>query len=204
MSVISAKQFDSNQIRIISGTSNVELAQKICEELNVPLSECVITNFANSETRIQLKASSRGKHIFIIQTGGFDSVNHKSVNDYIMEVLLIMDSVKRSGAKSITLVSPCFPYARQDKKDSSRAPISSKMVAQIFESVGLNGIVAVDLHAASIQGFFDIPCDNLYCIKPISEYLNTHVFVDSDSGTSLGYQGSSVACQLRSADFAIL
>lgn len=148
MSTPTEKQFDPTQIRIISGTSNVELAEQICQEIGVPLSPCKITSFANSETRIQLQASSRGKHIFIVQTGGFDTANHKSVNDYIMEVLLIMDSVKRSGAKSITLVCPCFPYARQDKKDSSRAAISSKMVAQIFESVGMNGIVAVDLHAA--------------------------------------------------------
>ena len=154
----------------------MELSNLISKELSLPLTKCNITRFANSEIRIQPKESVRGKHIYIVQTGGFDDISHRSANDYLMETLLIMDAVKRAGAKSITLLCPCYPYARQDKKDSPRAPISARLVANLLQANGLTRIVCIDLHAASIQGLFDGPCDNLYCIQPICDYLRENVF----------------------------
>lgn len=171
-----------SDVRLISGSSHHNLAQMIASELDVPLTKCKMSTFSNSETRIQLEESVRGKHVYFIQTGGFDSELHKGVNDYIMETALALDAVAGS-AKSITLFVPCFPYARQDKKDSSRAAISARTVSQIFQMNGnLKRVVTVDLHSASIQGLFtpDIACDNLYCIKPICDYLYDNVFKTRD------------------------
>ena len=171
-----------SDIRLISGSSHNGLAQLIANELEIPLTKCKITRFANSETRIQLEESVRGKHVYFIQTGGFDSETHQSVNDYIIETALVLDAVAGS-AKTVTLFIPCFPYARQDKKDSSRAAISARTVAQIFTMNGnLKKVVCIDLHAASIQGLFppNVACDNLYCIKPICEYLYDNIFESRD------------------------
>lgn len=178
-------------VRIISGTSNRELAEKIAAELNIPLTKCDITTFSNSETRIQLRESVRGQHVYIVQTGGFNE--KKSINDYLMETMLIMDSVRGAGAKDITLLCPCYPYARQDKKDSPRAPISSRVVANMLEGAGMNRLVCVDLHAASIQGLFYGPCDNLYCINPIQDYLNQNVFIDENGDLDQNYTKRFVA-----------
>lgn len=171
-----------SNLRIISGSSHQKLSQDIASELGIPLTKCKITKFANTETRIQLGESVRGKHVYIVQTGGFDIENQLSVNDFIMELALILDAVAGS-AKSITLFIPFFFYARQDKKDSSRAAISARTVAQILTLNGnLKRVVCVDLHAASIQGLFppNIACDNLYCIKPICEYLYDNIFKSRD------------------------
>ena len=169
--------YNYNNIRLISGSSNPALSQMIADELKITLTKCDLTTFANTETRIQLRESVRGKHVYIVQTGGFDITNHKSVNDYIFESMLIMDSVRGAGAKSITILCPCYPYARQDKKDAPRAPISARVVATSLQSLGLTRIICIDLHAASIQGLFNCPCDNLYCINPIKDYLYKNVFM---------------------------
>ena len=133
-------------VRLVAGNSHPELAKRVSEYLGLPLTDCGISYFSNTETRIKPGATAestfRGKSIFIIQTNSADlseeSIQefglHRSVNDHIMEVLLLMDACRRGGCNDITLIIPCYPYARQDKKDSSRAPISAAVVAKLFES----------------------------------------------------------------------
>ena len=168
-------------MRLFAGNSNRPLAEKIAEHLGIQVCECTVESFMNSEIRVIPRVSVRGKHVYILQTGAFSET--QSVNDYIMETYLLMDALQRSGAKTITLLIPCFPYARQDKKDKSRAPISAKAIASIFQVYGqkLERTICVDLHAAAIQGYFDKACDNLYCIKPIMRYLKEDLFDKSEN-----------------------
>ena len=111
-----------SNIKLIAGSSHLKLAQLVSKQLDIPLCDCVLEKFSNSEIRIEIKENIRNTDVFIIQTG---NSNGYSVNDYIMETLIMIDACKRSAAKSITLIMPCYPYARQDKKDESRAPISA-------------------------------------------------------------------------------
>ena len=163
-------------MKIISGSSNLNLAKKIANHLNVSVCDCILEKFSNTEIRVEIKENIRNEDVFIIQTGGFNE-NH-SINDYIMECLIIIDACKRSMAKSITLICPCFPYARQDKKDESRAPISAKLLANLLEKSGINRLVVMDLHASQIQGFFDIPVDNIYSFPVIDSYFKNTYFKD--------------------------
>jgi ribose-phosphate pyrophosphokinase len=175
-----------NDIRIFSGNSNRPLADKIAQKLGLKVCECTIDEFSNTEIRIIPNESVRKKNVYIVQTGSYDSVH--SINDYLMETLLLMDAVHRSGATEINLLVPCYPYSRQDKKDKARAPISAALVANLFMTCHVTRIVCVDLHAASIQGLFSGPCDNLYCVKPIIEYLEKDLFIKSPN-----YQDEFVA-----------
>ena len=154
---------------LISGNSNIDLSNKISKSLNQPLVNCCLDKFKNGETRIEIKDSIRGKDIVIIQSG---YSNSKDINDIVMETALLIDACRRSMAKNITLVMPFYPYARQDRKDSSRAPISAAFIANMLELAGINRIVCNDLHSSQIQGFFRCPVDNLYTIKLIYKRLN--------------------------------
>ena len=161
-------------MKIISGSSNNPLAQKIAHNLNIPLCKCLLEKFSNTEIRVEIKENIRNEDVFIIQTGGY--CDSYSINDYIMECLIMIDACKRSMTKSITLVMPCFAYARQDKKDESRAPISAKLLANLLEKAGINRLVVMDLHASQIQGFFDIPVDNIYSFPIINEHFKNTYF----------------------------
>ena len=161
-------------MKIIAGTSNVSLATKIAEILDIPLCECLLEKFSNTELRIEIKENVRNEDVFIVQTGGYDE--SYSINDYIMECLIIIDACRRSMTKSINVIMPCFPYARQDKKDESRAPISAKLLANLLEKAGIDRLVVMDLHASQIQGFFDIPVDNIYSFPVINQYFNEKYF----------------------------
>lgn len=163
-----------NNIKLISGTSHPILSKKISKELNIDLTECLIEKFSNSEIRVIIKENIRNKDIFIIQTGGFSDTN--SINDYLIETLIIIDACKRSMSKSITLIMPNYPYSRQDKKDESRAPISAKLIANLFETSGIDRMIVMDLHAQQIQGFFNIPVDNIYSVKLVVNYLERTLF----------------------------
>ena len=163
-------------MKIITGSSNIKLGQKIASHLDVPVCECLLEKFSNTEIRVEIKDNIRNEDVFIIQTGGFN--DSYSINDYIMECLIIIDACKRSMTKSITLICPCFPYARQDKKDESRAPISAKLLANLLEKSGINRLVVMDLHASQIQGFFDIPVDNIYSFPIIDTYFKKTYFKD--------------------------
>jgi len=161
-------------MKIISGSSNIQLAEKIATHLNIPLCECLLEKFSNTELRVEIRENIRNEDVFIVQTGGYS--DEYSINDYIMQCLIIIDACRRSMAKTITLIMPCFAYARQDKKDESRAPISSKLLANLLEKAGIDRLVVMDLHASQIQGFFDIPVDNIYSFPLISQYLTNNYF----------------------------
>ena len=163
-----------DNIVLLSGNSNKALSEKISIYLDIHLCKCKISKFSNTEIKINICENIRNKDIFIIQTGTNDSNN--SVNDYIMETLLLIDACKRSMANTINLIMPCYPYARQDKKDSSREPISAKLFANMLTTAGITRLVVMDLHASQIQGFFDIPVDNIYSLSLVIQYVNKNLF----------------------------
>jgi ribose-phosphate pyrophosphokinase len=156
---------------IISTNSHYNLANELSIKSKIPLLETSIIYFSNSEIRTSIISSIRGKNIFIITSPYNDILNRRSINDYIMETYLLIKTCKISDASNITLICPCYPYARQDKKDNSRTCISAKDIADLFSMAGINRIVSFDLHSSQIQGFFNIPCDNFYCINMIHKYL---------------------------------
>lgn len=163
-----------DNVKLISGSSHPVLSEKISKYLDIPLCNCILEKFSNSEIRVEINDNIRNRDVFIIQTGSYDSCY--SINDYLIETLIIIDACKRSMVKSITLVMPNYPYARQDKKNESRAPISAKLVANLLEKSGIDRMVIMDLHAQQIQGFFDIPVDNIYSVKLVVNYLEQTLF----------------------------
>ena len=155
---------------IFSGTANPELSQEIADYLEMPLSKATINRFSDGEINIQIAESVRGKDVFIIQP------TSAPANSNLMELLIMTDALKRSSAKSITAVVPYYGYARQDRKAAPRVPISAKLVANLMESAGITRVVTVDLHASQIQGFFDIPVDNLYGAILFIDYIKAKNF----------------------------
>jgi ribose-phosphate pyrophosphokinase len=161
----------TNKSYIISTNSHYELAKELSSKSGIPLLESNIVYFSNSEIKTSITSSIRGKNIFII-TSPYNNIDKNlSINDYIMETYLLIRNCRISDASNITLICPSYPYARQDKKDNSRTCISAKDIADLFTTAGINRIVCLDLHSTQIQGFFDIPCDNFYCINMINKYL---------------------------------
>jgi ribose-phosphate pyrophosphokinase len=169
-------------ISIIAGSSNNELAHAAAKHLKIKLVPSEMQYFSNSELRPVIGESVRNKDVFIIQTGGFSRQygvapgDMRSVNDYLVETYLLMRTLKRSDVRTMTLVMPFFPYSRQDKKDNPRGAISARDVADMFEFAGLHRIVTFDLHSPQIQGFFNVPCDNLYTAHLIKDYFDKKIF----------------------------
>jgi ribose-phosphate pyrophosphokinase len=151
--------------KVFSGTANEEFSKSVAKYLSVPLSEATINRFSDGEISIQISESVRGRDVFIIQS------TCAPANANLMELLIMTDALKRSSAKSITAIVPYFGYARQDRKAAPRVPISAKLVANLFETAGIDRVVTLDLHAGQIQGFFDIPVDNLYGSIVFTDYL---------------------------------
>lgn len=144
-----------------------DLAQEICDILDIPLGKCTVHHFADGEILVELGESVRGKDVFFVQS------TNRPVNDNLMELLIGIDACKRASARSINCVIPYFGYARQDRKAKPRQPISSKLVATMLERAGANRVITMDLHAAQIQGYFDIPADDINTLTLISEYLKS-------------------------------
>ena len=167
-----------DNIRLISGNSHVNLAKNIANILGKPLVECSIKDFSNTEIKIDINENIRNKHVFIIETGTYSYTSCKSINDYFMETLIIIDACRRSNPKSINLILPCYPYARQDKKEDSREPITAKLIANLLTIAGINRLLVIDLHSPQIQGFFDIPVDNLYSVNLVINHLRNTIFND--------------------------
>jgi len=157
---------DSRAI-LISGTATPELAKKISDFLGKTLVPTKIKRFSDGETMVEIDENVRGKDVFLIQS------TCPPVNDNLMELLIIMDALKRASARTITSVIPYYGYARQDRKVAPRAPISAKLVADLITVAGANRVLTVDLHAGQIQGFFNIPVDNLYAIPVFMAYLKS-------------------------------
>lgn len=156
-----------NDYMIFSGTSNPKLAEDIASYLELPVSKANINRFSDGEINIQITESVRGKDIFIIQP------TSAPANSNLMELLIMTDALKRSSARSITAVVPYYGYARQDRKAAPRVPITAKLVANLMETAGITRMVTVDLHASQIQGFFDIPVDNLYGAIIFMDYIKS-------------------------------
>ena len=153
--------------KIFAGSSSVEFAREVCENLDVPLGNADIKRFSDGEISVQIAESVRGRDVFIIQSTGAPS------NDNLMELLIMTDALRRSSASSITAVVPYFGYARQDRKAAPRVPITARLVADMYETAGIDRVVTIDLHAGQIQGFFDIPVDNLYGAMIFQEYVES-------------------------------
>ena len=170
-----------NSMSIFSGNSNPILAQRISDYIAKPLGSSKLTRFSDGEIQVEIKENVRRKECFVIQ-----STCHP-VNDNLMEILLMIDALKRSSASYVTAVIPYFGYARQDKKVSPRVPISAKLVADLLTHTGVDRLITLDLHAGQIQGFFNIPVDNLYAAPVIldhikSTFLEELVVVSPDAG----------------------
>ena len=153
--------------KIFAGTASTEFAQEICNLLDVPLAKADIKRFSDGEISVQISESVRGRDVFIVQSTGAPS------NDNLMELLIMTDALRRSSASSITAVIPYFGYARQDRKAAPRVPITAKLVADMLETAGIDRVVTMDLHAGQIQGFFDIPVDNLYGSITFESYIKS-------------------------------
>src|SRR3954466_14457538 len=145
-------------IKLVAGNSNPALAQQIAEYLKTPLTKAVVRRFADMEVFVEIQENVRGADCFVIQSTSFPA------NDHLMELLIIIDALRRSSARRITAVIPYFGYARQDRKPGPRTPISAKLVANLVTHAGADRVMTLDLHAGQIQGFFDIPTDNLYSV----------------------------------------
>ncbi len=146
----------ASSMKILAGNSNQMLAESIAAYLGEPLTKCQVRRFADMEIFVEIQENVRGQDAFIIQSTSYPT------NDHLMELLIMTDALRRSSARRITAVVPYFGYARQDRKSSSRTPISAKLVANLITQAGVDRVLTVDLHAGQIQGFFDIPVDNLY------------------------------------------
>ncbi len=153
-------------MKVFCGNSNRKLAEDICKHLGVPLGDAVVRRFSDGEINVEINESVRGKDVFVIQSTCYPG------NDNLMELLIMMDGLKRASARRINAVIPYYGYARQDRKVSPRAPISAKLVADLITVAGATRMMTVDLHAGQIQGFFDIPVDHLYAFPVILDYLS--------------------------------
>lgn len=149
-------------IKLFSGNSNPELAKRVAEASGVALSHCEVSTFADGEIQVEIHESVRGEHVFVLQS------TCPPVNQNYMELFIMLDALKRASAKQITAVIPYYGYARQDRKVAPRAPISAKLTADLITTAGAQRIVAVDLHAAQIQGFFNVPVDHLFAIPTLA------------------------------------
>lgn len=153
-------------IKIFAGNSNLKLASDICGELGLPLGDAEVTNFSDGEIAVNIKETVRGCDVYVIQSTSRPMVNH-----YLMELLIMIDALKRASAGRITAVMPYYGYARQDRKAKARDPISAKLVADLITAAGADRILTMDLHAAQIQGYFNIPVDHLVGGPIISKYF---------------------------------
>jgi len=191
-----------NTVRLLAGNSHPELAQAVAERLNVPLTPCSVKKFSNGEINVKIFESIRDEDVFIIQSGSND------VNDNLMELLILASACKGASARRVTAVIPCFPYARMDKKDKSRAPITAKLVANMLTVAGCDHVITMDLHASQIQGFFDIPVDNLYSEPLMISYIKQNIegwrngiIVSPDAG---GTKRVTAVADKLGLDFALI
>lgn len=169
-----AHHYEDPKLKIFSLSSNKPLAAKIAEAIGVDLGEMTSSRFADGEIRVSIDESARGSHIYLIQSTSYP------VNDNLMELLIAIDALRRASAQTINVVLPYYGYARQDRKAQSREPITAKLVANMLENTGADRVIALDLHAAQIQGFFDIPVDHLLGAPLLANYFIDNGIVGDD------------------------
>jgi ribose-phosphate pyrophosphokinase len=173
----------TNSIKLLTGNSHPELAKLVADRLGIELTKIMVLQYSNQETSVTIGESVRDEDVFVLQTTA-----PGDINDGLMELLIIINACKTASARRITAVIPNFPYARQDKKDKSRAPITAKLMANMLQTAGCNHVITMDLHASQIQGFFNVPVDNLYAepsaLRWIRENLDVAraVIVSPDAG----------------------
>ncbi|MBI5443389.1 MAG: ribose-phosphate pyrophosphokinase [Deltaproteobacteria bacterium] len=171
-----------DNVRIFTGNANRPLAEAICTQLGLPLGQAVVKTFSDGEIAVEIQESVRGWDVFVVQS------SCPPVNDHLMELLIMIDALKRASANSISAVIPYYGYARQDRKVNPRVPITSKLVADLITVAGADRVLTVDLHAGQIQGFFDIPVDNLFAAPVLVEQIRKRfpgddlVVVSPDAG----------------------
>jgi ribose-phosphate pyrophosphokinase len=170
-----------NKLRVFTGNSNVSLSQMICEHLGIPLGKAQVKKFSDGEINVEINESVRGMDVFVVQS------TSPPANDHLMELLILIDALRRASAARINAVIPYYGYARQDKKVFPRASISAKLVADLITTAGASRLLTIELHASQIQGFFNIPVDHLYASPILLDYLNERfqgdlVIVSPDAG----------------------
>ena len=156
-------------LKIFTGNANRELASEIVSFLNVPLGDAVVKHFSDGETWVELGENVRGMDVFVVQP------TSQPANEHLMELLIMVDALKRSSAERITAVIPYYGYARQERKVQPRTPISAKLVADLLTASGVNRVLTVDLHAGQIQGFFNIPVDHLFATPVLLDHIKNNI-----------------------------
>lgn len=165
--------FSGNNIKVFTGSGNPPLSSEICQYLGLSLGEAELTTFSDGELFVEIRENVRGRDVFVIQS------LCPPVNDHIMELLVMLDALKRASAHSVTAVLPYYAYARQDRKAAPRTPITSRLVADLIESAGASRVVALDLHAGQIQGFFNMPFDHLFALPVVFEHIKSSFDIDN-------------------------
>jgi ribose-phosphate pyrophosphokinase len=188
------------EMKIFSGSANRPLAERICNYIGVPLGQATISSFPDGETYVKIEENVRGRDVFLIQP------TSPPTNQHLMELLIMVDACRRASADRITAVIPFFGYARQDRKDQPRVPITAKLVANLLYAAGVSRVLTMDLHAQQVQGFFDIPVDHLYSMPVLIKYLRQKltrktVIVSPDVG---GLKMASAYAQALGANLAIV
>ena len=189
-------------MKLVTGNSNLKLADGISKYVGLELSNCDVKRFADNEIFVEMKENVRGEDVFVIQSTSYPA------NDNLMELLIIIDTLRRASAKRITAVIPYYGYARQDRKPGPRTPITSKLVANMIDKAGANRVLTMDLHAGQIQGFFDIPTDNLFAAPVLVEDIkskltkDTPIIVSPDVGGVV--RARAIAKQIDDLDLAII
>lgn len=187
-------------MKLFGGTANPELTQEVCKYLGIEPGKIMAKTFSDGETQIEIHDNVRGLDVFVLQS------TSTPVNDNLMQLLIIMDALKRASAKRITAVIPYYGYGRQDRKVKPRVPISAKLVADLITVAGANRVVSIDLHAGQIQGYFNIPVDNLFAAPLLLKYIRSHftddmVVVSPDAG---GVERARAFAKRLSASLAII
>ncbi|MCJ1309090.1 hypothetical protein MMC25_002745 [Agyrium rufum] len=173
----------TNSIKLLTGNSHPELAKLVADHLGIELTKIMVLQYSNQETSVTIGESVRDEDVFILQT-----TSPGEINDGIMELLIMISACRTASARRITAVIPNFPYSRQDKKDKSRAPITAKLMANMLQTAGCNHVITMDLHASQIQGFFNVPVDNLYAEPSALRWIRANmdvsgcVIVSPDAG----------------------
>uniref|UniRef100_V5GG01 ribose-phosphate diphosphokinase n=1 Tax=Kalmanozyma brasiliensis (strain GHG001) TaxID=1365824 RepID=V5GG01_KALBG len=194
-----------NSIKLLTGNSHPELAQLVADRLGIPLTPCVCKKFADQSIDVRIGSSVRDEDVYVLQTGNSP---YTDPNDSLMELLIILSACKTASARRITAVIPSFPYSRHDKKDKSRAPITAKLVANMLTVAGADHVITLDLHASQIQGFFDIPVDNLTSEPSVARWIRSKVadwrdaiIVSPDAG---GAKRATSLADALGVDFALI
>ncbi|EPQ26841.1 uncharacterized protein PFL1_05476 [Pseudozyma flocculosa PF-1] len=194
-----------NSIRLLTGNSHPELAQLVADRLGIPLTPCICKKFADQSIDVRIGSSVRDEDVYVLQTGNSP---YTDPNDSLMELLILLSACKTASARRITAVIPSFPYSRHDKKDKSRAPITAKLVANMLTVAGADHVITMDLHASQIQGFFDIPVDNLTSEPSVARWIRSKVenwrdaiIVSPDAG---GAKRATSLADALGVDFALI